>query len=189
MNQAEIRRILEATGAILSGHFILTSGSHSDTYIQCALVLQYPNYAQRLGAALAERFSGLGVECVLGPALGGIVVAHEVARALGVRALFTERMDGVMKLRRGFSLSPGERVLVVEDVVTTGGSIKEAAAVAADSGAKITGFGTLIDRSGGKVCLNAPFEALMSVSAANWDPLECPLCRQGIPAVKPGSRR
>lgn len=189
MDRDAIRRIFETTGAILSGHFILTSGRHSDTYLQCARVLQYPGYAQRLGEALAERFGGTAVECVLGPALGGIIIAYEVARALGVRALFTERVDGVMKLRRGFSLSPGEYVLVVEDVVTTGGSVKEAAAAAAAVGAKITGFGALIDRSGGSAQFNMPFKALMSVNAASWDPSECPLCLKGIPAVKPGSRQ
>ncbi|MEW6447065.1 MAG: orotate phosphoribosyltransferase [Bacillota bacterium] len=189
MDQDEIRRIFETTGAILSGHFILTSGRHSDTYIQCALVLQYPDYARRLGAALAERFGAFRVGCVLGPALGGIIVAHEVARALRVRALFTERVDGVMKLRRGFSLAWGEPVLVVEDVVTTGGSAKEAAAAAVALGAKIAGFGALIDRSGGKANFDAPFKALLNVNAANWEISECPLCRKGVPAVKPGSRR
>lgn len=189
MNQEEVRRLFENTGAILSGHFLLTSGRHSDTYIQCALVLQYPEYAERLGRALTERLGPLGAGCVLGPALGGIIVAHEVARALGVRALFTERVDGVMKLRRGFTVSPGESVLVVEDVVTTGGSVREAAAAAAASGAKIAGFGALIDRSGGRARFDAPFEVLMSINTADWDPSECPLCQRGIPAVKPGSRR
>ncbi|HIE12242.1 MAG TPA: orotate phosphoribosyltransferase [Desulfotomaculum sp.] len=188
MNREEIRRLFEDTGAILNGHFLLTSGRHSDTYIQCALVLQYPDYAERVGRVLAERLRGLGARCVLGPALGGIIVAHEVARALGVRALFTERVEGEMRLRRGFTILPGEAVLVVEDVVTTGGSVKEAAAAAAASGAKIAGFGALIDRSGGRARFDAPFVALMSLDAADWDPSECPLCHKGVPAVKPGSR-
>ena len=189
MEQEEIRQLFAATGAVLTGHFILTSGRHSDTYVQCALVLQYPEYAARLGAALAAHFGGTGAECVAGPALGGIIVAYEVARALGVRALFTERVEGVMRLRRGFNLEPGERVLVVEDVVTTGGSIKETAAVLQALGAEITGFGALVDRSGGKVDFAEPFYALLSVEAVTWDPAACPLCRAGTPAVKPGSRK
>ena len=189
MNQNEMRRIFQAAGAILSGHFLLTSGRHSDTYIQCALVLQFPEYAARLGSELAKRFAGMGLGCVVGPALGGIIVAYEVARVLGVRALFTERVDGVMRLRRGFTVAPAERALVVEDVVTTGGSIKEAATVIADLGGRIAGFGALIDRSEGKADFEAPFHALLKIDAVTWDPEECPLCRAGIPAVKPGSRK
>ncbi|MEW6183728.1 MAG: orotate phosphoribosyltransferase [Bacillota bacterium] len=189
MNQAEIRAFFEKTRAILSGHFILTSGRHSDTYIQCALVLQFPECAARLGSALAARFKGAEMECVVGPALGGIIVAHEVARALGVRAVFTERVDGAMRLRRGFYVAPGEKVLVVEDVVTTGGSVKEAAKAVEDLGARITGFGALIDRSGGKVSFPAHFNTLFEVDAQAWDPADCPLCGKGIPAIKPGSRK
>lgn len=188
LSEAEVRQIFAKSGAILSGHFILTSGRHSDTYVQCALVLQYPEYAARLGGALAAYFQGMGVNCVVGPALGGIIIAYEVARALGVRALFTERVGGAMQLRRGFTLVPGEKVLVVEDVVTTGGSVKEAAAAVSALGAEVVGFGALIDRSGGQTRFGAPFYALLRVTAVTWDPDECPLCRQGIPAVKPGSR-
>ncbi|RPF43076.1 orotate phosphoribosyltransferase [Thermodesulfitimonas autotrophica] len=186
--EAEIRQIFEKSGAILSGHFILTSGRHSDTYVQCALVLQYPELAAQLCGVLAERFRGLNVNCVVGPALGGIIIAYEVARALGVRGIFTERVEGVMRLRRGFTVAPGERVLVVEDVVTTGGSVKEAAAAVAALGGEVVGFGALIDRSGGQARFDAPFAALLKVGAVTWEPDACPLCRQGVPAVKPGSR-
>ncbi|MEW6172971.1 MAG: orotate phosphoribosyltransferase [Bacillota bacterium] len=189
MSHDEIRALFEKTRAILSGHFILTSGRHSDTYVQCALVLQFPDYAERLGAKLAAQFKGTKVECVVGPALGGIIVAHEVARALGVRAVFTERVDGVMRLRRGFNVAPGERVLAVEDVVTTGGSVKEAADAVEALGAHIIGYGALIDRSGGKVSFAAPFRTLLGLNAETWDPADCPLCGEGIPAIKPGSRR
>jgi orotate phosphoribosyltransferase len=157
-------------------------------YVQCALVLQFPQYAELLGADLAVRFPGLKIDCVVGPALGGVVVAHEVARKLRVRALFTERVNGVMTLRRGFHVAPGERVLIVEDVVTTGGSVKEAAAAVESLGGKIVGFGALIDRSGGKAELGLPFHALLTLNAVSWDAAECPLCPSGIPAVKPGSR-
>lgn len=188
MNQEEVRQLFTATGAVLSGHFVLTSGRHSDTYIQCALVLQYPQHAARLGAALAVRLKSAEAACVVGPALGGVIVAHEVARALGVRAVFTERVRGVMRLRRGFSVTRGEKVVVVEDVVTTGGSVKEAAAVVEALGAEVVAFGALVDRSGGRVSFDRPFCTLLSVDAATWDPGECPLCRAGIAAVKPGSR-
>ena len=188
MNQEEIRRVFEQTGAILSGHFILSSWRHSDTYVQCALVLQYPELAAQLCGALAECFRGLNVSCVVGPALGGIIIAYEVARALGVRGIFTERVEGVMRLRRGFTVAPGERVLVVEDVITTGGSVKEAAAAVAALGGEVVGFGALIDRSGGQARFDAPFAALLKVGAVTWEPDACPLCRQGVPAVKPGSR-
>jgi len=187
-NEVEIRQIFERSGAILSGHFILSSGRHSDTYIQCALVLQHPGLAGWLGAALATRLPAEGVTCVVGPALGGIIVAYEVARALGVRAIFTERVEGVMRLRRGFVVAPGEKVLVVEDVVTTGGSVREAAAVVEALGGMVVGYGALVNRGGERVHFGAPFAALLTVKAATWEACECPLCRAGIPASRPGSR-
>jgi orotate phosphoribosyltransferase len=150
--------------------------------------LQFPKYAETLGTDLARKFTGTEIDCVVGPALGGVVVAHEVARARGVRALFTERVDGAMKLRRGFHMAPGDRVLIVEDVVTTGGSVKEAAAAVESLGGEIVGFGALIDRSGGKADFGLPFHALLTLNAVSWDSGQCPLCRAGIPAVKPGSR-
>jgi len=183
----ETLKLYEATGALLRGHFRLTSGLHSDVYLQSALVLQYPTHAAALGAALATPFRNDGVQTVLAPAIGGILVAHEVARALGVRALFTEREDGVMRLRRGFTLSPGERCLVVEDVMTTGGSIREVVTCVEALGGAVVGVGSLIDRSGG-ASFAVKRATLATVKAATWKPDECPLCKAGSPAVKPGSR-
>jgi len=175
-------------GALLEGHFRLTSGLHSPGYLQCALVLQHPRDAGALGAALADRVRGLGVQTVLSPALGGIVIGQEVGRALGVRAIFAERQDGRLTLRRGFSLEAGERVLVVEDVVTTGGSTQETIDVAREAGAVVVGAAAIIDRSGGQQKIDVPFHVLAEVSLPTYDPDSCPLCREGTPVVKPGSR-
>ena len=175
-------------GALLGGHFTLTSGLHSPGYLQCAMVLQHPPDAETCGAALAERARVLGAEVVLSPALGGIVIGHEVARALGVRATFAERQDGRLTLRRGFALSPGERVLVVEDVVTTGGSTRETIEVAHAAGARAIGACAIIDRSDGRQNLHVPFHALARVVLPTYQPESCPLCAAGQPVVKPGSR-
>jgi orotate phosphoribosyltransferase len=194
-------------GALLEGHFRLTSGLHSSGYLQCALVLQHPREAEALGAAIADRVRGLGVEAVLSPALGGIVIGQEVGRALGVRALFAERQDSRLMLRRGFSLQPGERVLVVEDVVTTGGSTRETIDVARVAGAVVVGAAAIIDRreipnpkpqnptsdnlGSGIWDLgfgDVPFHALARVSLPTYDPASCPLCLAGRPVIKPGSR-
>lgn len=185
----EIEQILLETGAMLTGHFLLTSGRHSDRYFQCALALQHPRHAERLCRELAARFAGLGITAVIGPALGGIIVSYEVARALGVRSLFAERENGVMTLRRGFTIDPGEKVLVVEDVITTGGSVREVIQAVRGIGGEVAGAGVLIDRSGGAVDLSVRLEALMTVEAVSYAPEECPLCRAGIPSVKPGSRK
>ena len=175
-------------GALLAGHFRLTSGLHSPGYLQCALVLQHPHDAEACGAAIAERVRSLGVQAVLSPALGGIVIGHEVARALEVRAIFAERQEGTLTLRRGFTLSPGERVLVVEDVVTTGGSTRETVEVARAGGAEVVAAAAIIDRSGGQRQLDVPFHALARVSLPTYTPESCPLCAAGEPVVKPGSR-
>jgi orotate phosphoribosyltransferase len=175
-------------GALLEGHFRLTSGLHSPGYLQCALVLQYPREAEALGAAIADRVRGLDVQTVLSPALGGIVIGQEVGRALGVRAIFAERQDGRLTLRRGFSLEAGERVLVVEDVVTTGGSTRETIDVAREAGAVVVGAAAIIDRSGGQQKIDVPFHVLAEVSLPTYDAEACPLCRAGLPVVKPGSR-
>ena len=180
--------LYEKTGALIRGHFRLTSGLHSDIYLQSALVLQYPEHAARLGDALAAPFADAGAQTVLAPAIGGILVAHEVARALGVRALFTERENGVMRLRRGFTLTPGERCLVVEDVITTGGSTREVVECVRASGGSVVGVGCLIDRSGGATLFDVKQAALATVAATTWPPESCPLCRTGGQAVKPGSR-
>jgi orotate phosphoribosyltransferase len=178
----------EKRGALLRGHFRLTSGLHSDVYLQSALVLQHPEDAAVLGEGLAAAFRSDRVQTVLAPAIGGILVAHEVARALGVRALFTERENGVMRLRRGFTLSPGERCLVVEDVITTGGSTREVVQCVEALGGAVVGVGSLIDRSGGAAAFDVKRVALATVSAVTYRPESCPLCQRGSQAIKPGSR-
>jgi orotate phosphoribosyltransferase len=174
--------------ALLDGHFRLSSGLHSPGFLQCALVLQHPRQAEALGRDLAERVRALGAQAVLSPALGGIVIGQEVGRALDVRALFAERQDGTLTLRRGFSLAPGERVLVVEDVVTTGGSTRETIEVARAAGARVVGAAAIIDRGGGTRQLDVPFHALAELALPTYDPASCPLCASGVPVVKPGSR-
>jgi orotate phosphoribosyltransferase len=182
-------------GALLEGHFRLTSGLHSPGYLQCALVLQHPREAEACGAAIAEQVRTLDVQAVLSPAIGGIVIGHEVARALGVRAMFAERQDGVLMLRRGFMLERGERILVVEDVVTTGGSTRETIEVARATGGIVVGAAAIIDRSGAATVpgtagqrFGVPFHALATVDLPTYQPDACPLCLAGQPVVKPGSR-
>jgi orotate phosphoribosyltransferase len=184
----DILSLFRRVGALLEGHFRLTSGLHSSGYLQCALVLQHPREAEACGVGIAERVRSLGATVVLSPALGGIVIGHEVARALGVRAIFAERQDGTLTLRRGFSLGAGDRVLVVEDVVTTGGSTRETIDVARAQGASVVGAAAIIDRSGGSQNLDVPFHALATVSLPTYQPDACPLCARGEPVVKPGSR-
>lgn len=181
--------IFTKSKALLTGHFRLTSGRHSSQYMQCAQVLQYPEYASQLCRDLAERFAGMKVDTVIGPALGGIIVAYEVGRAMGVRTIFTEREQGVMSLRRGFIIEPGEKVLVVEDVVTTGGSVKEVIEVVRQKGGEVAGVGVLVDRSNGKVDFGVKTEAVLPMEIQSYDPGDCPLCREGLPLVKPGSRQ
>lgn len=188
MSEGEILQIFRENSALLEGHFILSSGLHSDRYIQCALVLQHPRIAEQLCSELAAKLAHLGASVVAAPALGGVIVAHEVARALGIRALFTERQMGAMSLRRGFSLVPGEPALVVEDVITTGGSTLETMACVNQGGGRVVGAGALIDRSGGAANLGMPKASLVALAVQNYSPAECPLCKSGIPALKPGSR-
>ena len=188
MTEDEILEVFRDSSALLEGHFILSSGLHSDRYIQCALVLQHPRVAEELCSQLAKKLGNVGASVVAAPALGGILVAHEVARALGIRALFTERQEGVMALRRGFSIAPGEPALVVEDVMTTGLSTRETMTCVEQAGGKVVGVGALIDRSGGAADLGLPKAALLTLSIQNYKPQECPLCKSGVPAVKPGSR-
>jgi orotate phosphoribosyltransferase len=189
MNREEIVKLLEQVGAVRTGHFELSSGRHSATYIQCALVLEHPQHAEQLGRALADLFKEHSVACVVSPALGGILVGYEVARALGVRSLFVERdRSGQMALRRGFELKPGERVLVIEDVWTTGGSTRETIGVVEEEGGLVVAAGALIDRSGGRLELNVPARALLEMDVPSYEPDECPLCRAGGMPTRPGSR-
>jgi len=191
MNNAETLEIMEMfkeTGAVLKGHFLLTSGLHSDTYIQCAKLLQYPHLTEILCNKLAGDFKNDGIEVVIGPAMGGVTLAYEMGRALGVRAIFAEREKGKMKLRRGFEIQPGERVLVVEDVVTTGGSVKEVIELIQEKGGVLAGVGMLVDRSTTLVDFGVKTRNLLKIHAQTFEPENCPLCRQNIPAVKPGSR-
>ncbi len=188
MTEKEVLEIYERTGGLLRGHFLLSSGLHSDIYLQSALVLQHPPHAEALCRELARPFKGDGVQVVLAPAIGGILVAHEVARALGARCLFGEREDGVMRLRRGFRLEHGERCLVVEDVITTGGSTREVIKVVEDAKGALVGVGTLIDRSGGTATFPVKKAALATLTVPTYKPEDCPLCKAGTPAVKPGSR-
>lgn len=189
LTREEAIEIFTKSNALLNGHFRLTSGRHSSQYMQCAQVLQYPKYASVLCDALGEKFANDGVELVIGPALGGIIVAYEVGRALGVKTFFTEREEGIMSLRRGFVINPGEKVLVVEDVVTTGGSVKEVIKVVREKGGEVIGVGVLVDRSNGKVDFGVKTESILKMEIESYDPDDCPLCRKGIPVVKPGSRQ
>lgn len=188
LDQDDVLDLFRRTGALLEGHFRLSSGLHSNGYLQSALVLADPPMAERLGRALAERARALGATLVLSPALGGLIIGHEVARALGTPAIFAERQDGRLTLRRGFTIAPGTRVLVVEDVVTTGVSTRETIEVATLAGATVAGAASLIDRSGGRADLGVPYVSLAAIDLPAWTEVACPLCAAGVPVVKPGSR-
>jgi len=188
MREGEVKTALEKAGALLDGHFQLTSGLHSDRYVQCALALSIPATAEALGRGLADAFKGCGATVVAGPALGGIVIAHETAAALGIRCIFCEREKGKMTFRRGFTLSREDRVLVVEDVVTTGGSVMEVANLAEAQGAKVVGIGCMVDRRADKSPLAHDLRSLLKLEFKTWEPGVCPLCAKGSLAVKPGSR-
>lgn len=187
-SQEELLDLFRKSGALLDGHFRLSSGLHSAGYLQCALVLQHPPSAERLGQAIAAHTKMLGASVVLSPALGGVIIGHEVGRALGVRAPFAERQDGVLMLRRGFVLSEMDRVLVVEDVLTTGKSTRETMLVATAAGARVVGAAAIVDRSGGRASFDVPFHALLNIDLPTYEPGACPLCAKGLPVVKPGSR-
>lgn len=188
MDQQSVIDLFLKRGALLEGHFLLSSGLHSPRYLQCALVLELPADAERLGAALAEHFKTDSVDLVVAPALGGVIIGYETARALGVRSLFTEREGGRMKLRRGFHVEAGQRAVVVEDVITTGGSTREVIEVIEGCGAQVVGVGSIIDRSGGAVELGRKRAALAVLDVPTYEPDSCPLCASGSIAIKPGSR-
>jgi orotate phosphoribosyltransferase len=189
MRPEELLTLFQNVGAVRQGHFELSSGRHSTTYVQCALVLQHPKYAEQLGRALAAEFHDLKVEVVASPALGGIVLGHEVARAIGCRAVFVERdSTGRMALRRGFEVTAKESVLVVEDVWTTGGSTSETMRVIEEAGGRVIAVGALIDRSNGRLEFPVRAEALLEMKAESYEASQCPQCRTGSPAVRPGSR-
>jgi orotate phosphoribosyltransferase len=184
----EVIQRFRETEALLEGHFVLTSGLHSAVYLQCALVLQHPHTAAQFGQAIAEKFATDEIQTVVSPAIGGLIIGYEVARALGARFIWTERENGQMVLRRGFSVESGERVLVVEDVVTTGGSTRETVAALAANGADVVGAASIIDRSSGEAEVGVPRIALATLRITAVDPAVCEACQRGEPAVKPGSR-
>jgi orotate phosphoribosyltransferase len=188
MTRDDVLRLFRGSGALLEGHFRLSSGLHSGGYFQSALVLQEPADAEALGRAIARLVVPLQPTVVLSPALGGIVIGQEVGRALGVRAIFAERQDGALTLRRGFTLAPADRVLVVEDAVTTGESTRETMQVASAAGATVVGLASIVDRSNGSARFEVPFHTLLRIAVPTYEPAACPLCAQGVAVVKPGSR-
>jgi orotate phosphoribosyltransferase len=188
MTRDELLDLFRRSGALLEGHFRLSSGLHSPGYLQCALVLQHPESAEALGRALADRTRSLRPTVVLSPALGGVVIGQEVGRALGMRAIFAERQDGALTLRRGFTLGAGDRVLVIEDVLTTGGSTRETMQVARAAGAQVVGAASIVDRSSGGAHVDVPFSALFDIALPTYEPDTCPLCAEGVAVTKPGSR-
>lgn len=189
MYAEEVIQKFRNTGALLEGHFLLTSGLHSSVYLQCALVLQHPREAEELGRSIAQHFEGQGIELVAAPAIGGLVIGHEVAKALGVRFIWTERDSGTMTLRRGFTVSPAERTLVVEDVVTTGGSTRETIEALKAAGAEVLGAASIINRSSGAADVGVPRMALATLNVASVEPENCEACKRGESAIKPGSRK
>jgi orotate phosphoribosyltransferase len=188
LTKKSMNEILEKTGVLQTGHFLLTSGKHSNKYMQCAKIFQHPDISAGISKALAEKYDDYEIDIVIGPAIGGIILAYEVARQLEVRALFAERENGAMTLRRGFEIKPGSRVLVVEDVITTGGSVKEVIELVRAVGGEVVGVASVVDRSGGKALFDVPFKSAIKIDIETYEPEECPMCKAGSEAVKPGSR-
>ncbi len=189
LNKKDILEIFEKSGALLNGHFLLTSGRHSNVYFQCAKVLQYPEYVEKICGMIAEHYKSTNVDTVIAPAIGGIVVGQEVARQLNKRSIFAERENKSLTLRRGFAIEKGEKILVCEDVVTTGGSVFEVIDIVKNYGAEVVGVGFIVDRSNGIVNFGFPQFSTMMLDAKSFSPEECPLCKEGIELVKPGSRK
>jgi len=188
MNPNQVLEHFQNSNALLEGHFILSSGLHSPKYLQCALALQYPYDAAKFGHAIAGHFVERDIETVASPAIGGLIIGYEVAKALNVKFLWTEREEGVMTMRRGFEVRSGEKILVVEDVITTGGSTRECVVALESNGAKVTNAASIIDRSGGKADVGVPRIALAELDVPSYQPDDCPLCEEGSMALKPGSR-
>lgn len=189
LTNEQILEVFRKTGGVLKGHFLLTSGRHSDTYMQCAKLFVHPEESAFLCGELSKQLTEFHADTIVSPAVGGIIMGYETARCLGVKNYFAERQDGKMTLRRGFALEKGERVIVVEDVVTTGGSVKEVIELCRAAGAEVVAVASVVDRSGGEVDFGVPYRALLSMEVKSYEADECPLCREGkIPAVKPGSR-
>jgi len=188
LSNDEILSIFRKTGALLEGHFILTSGLHSGTYFQCARIFQYPEYSEKLCREIAGHFQDVEIDLVVSPAVGGIIFGYELARQLDVRNIFTERESGTMTLRRGFRVNPGEKILVAEDVTTTGGSVRELMKAVRDRGGDILAVTSIVDRSGGEVQFGIPYYSLFQMDVKNFEADNCPLCKKGSRAVKPGSR-
>lgn len=188
MTNQEVLQIFKDCGALLEGHFKLSSGLHSSKYLQCAKVLQHPEISEKLCKELAQKLKDIKIDVVIGPAMGGVVIAYELARQLGARGIFTERVDGQVTLRRGFSLEKGERCLIAEDVVTTGKSTKEVIDVINQSGAEVVACASLIDRSNGTVNFGVPLASMAAVNVETFEEADCPMCKEGLALEKPGSR-
>jgi orotate phosphoribosyltransferase len=188
-NENNILEIFKKTGALLQGHFLLTSGRHSNMYFQCAKVLQYPEYTEQVCKIIADHFKDYNIDTVISPAMGGIIVGQEVARQLNKRSIFAEREDKKLTLRRGFTINQGEKILICEDVVTTGGSVYEVIDIVKEQGGEVVGVGFIVDRSNGKVNFGYPQKSTMKMEVISYLPEECPLCKENIPLVKPGSRK
>ncbi len=183
-----VLEIFQNNKALLKGHFLLSSGLHSERYLQCALVLQHPKMAKKLGQALAEKFKAAAVDTVISPALGGLIIGYEVAKALGVRFIFTERQEGQMTLRRGFTITPGEKMIIIEDVFTTGKSTKEVIEVVNGYSGKVIGVGAIINRAEKEIDFKVPAQYLLALQVKTFEPTQCPWCKEGLPFFKPGSR-
>lgn len=190
ISQDRVMEIFREAGVLLEGHFLLTSGRHSNRYLQCAKIFRNTRYSEELCAALADYYRDAGIEVVIGPAMGAVQMAYEVSRALKCENFFAERENGTMTLRRGFAVQPGQKVLLVEDVITTGGSVREVLELVKQAGGEVVGVGSIVDRTGGKIDFGVPFHAVISLDVESWEAADCPLCKAGAePPYKPGSRK
>lgn len=187
MNEETVKDLFDKTGVIMEGHFLLTSGKHSGRFMQCARVLQYPQYAENISQMLAEPFANDNVETVIGPATGGVILSYETARVLGAKAIFAEPCEGRMAITRGFQVKPKERVLVVEDAVTTGGSVQKVLDLLCEIDAQVIGVSVIVDRTNGNLNFGVPTKSLVSMEIVSYEPSECPYCAKGIPLQKPKS--